>query len=174
MEILALVLLWPLITLMLGLVFVSSWDVASSFLFLIIIFFLVIIFGLKNKWTGTEKGIKLTEQESLEGVRRGATAFSIALLLPIFMQYLLRVSDESLLMIVAGLVISFGILTWGMFIKNNKVLTYANIIGGALSLVYLYVQLWSLGDLPRIIATAIGLLIAITISIVRFREKLTS
>ena len=53
------------------------------------------------------------------------------------------------------------------------VLAYANIVGGALTIIYLYFQLWSLGQLAQVVATAFGLVVAIVISIVKFKDKLS-
>ena len=74
---------------------------------------------------------------------------------------------------ILGLIVGFGVLVWGMFLKNNRVLTYANILGGIFVIVYLYFQLWSLGQLAQVIASAFGLVVAVAISIVKFREKLS-
>jgi hypothetical protein len=106
-------------------------------------------------------------------MRRGAVAFSIALLLPIFVRFLLAVSgDNNLPVMIIGLIFGFGAIIWGMFIKGNKTLAYANTVGGGLAIIYLYVQLWTLGSLAQVVATAFGLVVAIVVSVVKFREKL--
>jgi hypothetical protein len=99
--------------------------------------------------------------------------FSIALLLPIFIKYLLELTQNNLGSIIIGLILGFGVLVWGMFLKGNKVLTYANVLGGIFIIVYLYFQLWSLGQLAQIIASAFGLVAAVLISVIKFREKLS-
>jgi hypothetical protein len=170
MGFLALALMWPLLFLIIGFVFVSAWSV-SGFLFApAIILFFIIVFGLKGQIAGSGPR---TELENLDRVRRGAATFSIALLPPMFVKYLLAVSGNDLSTMILGLIFGFGVIIWGMFIKHNKVLAYANSIGGALSIIYLYIQLWSLGQLAQIVATAFGLLVAIIVSVVKFREKLT-
>ncbi len=176
MDLLALVLVWPLMVLMLGIVFISTSDVASGALSLpifiiLLVFVFVFVLGVSKNLGGAPKKIT-NELEGLEQSRRGAVAFSIALLLPVFVKYLLNLTQNSLPTIILGLTLGFGVLLWGMFLKGNKVLTYANISGGFLIIAYLYFQLWSLGQLAQIIAAAFGLAIATTISIIKFREKL--
>ena len=171
MDLLALVLVWPLLVLTLGIVFVSASDVASSTLFPIFIVLFVFAFGASKNLGGAPK-TTTNGLEQLDWFRRAAVAFSIALLLPVFVKYLLNLTQNSLATIILGLMLGFGVLLWGMFLKGNKVLTYANISGGFLIITYLYFQLWSLGQLAQIIAAAFGLVIATTISIIKFREKL--
>jgi hypothetical protein len=59
---------------------------------------------------------------------------------------------------------------WGLFIKNHKVLRYANVVGGGFIVLYVYAQLWQLGELHRIIAAAIGLTAAVVVSIIKLKE----
>jgi hypothetical protein len=175
MEILGLVLLWPLLVLVVGLAFISASSVSNAIIVLpVFVVFLIFVFGLQGK-LGTGEvphGAVTTQTEDLDKARRGVVAFSIALFLPIFVKYLLSVSGGDLTAMILALVFGFAILIWGMFVKDNRVLTYANIIGGAFVIIYLYFQLWSLGQLAQVIATAFGLVVAVAISIIKFREKL--
>jgi hypothetical protein len=171
MELLALVIVWPLLLLITGLVFISASNVSSVLImFPLVVVLLVFLFRLNQQLGGTAE-VK-TELEDLDHARRGVIAFSIALLLPIFIKYMLAVSGNTLPIIILGLIFGFGSLVWGMFIKGNKVLSYANITGGGLVIIYLYFQLWSLGQLAQIVAAAFGLVFAIVVSVVKFREKL--
>ncbi len=173
MEILALVLIWPLLFLTIGVVFVSAYDVAGLGLVLptlvLLVFFL---FGLIGK-LGEARNSGARGGVDLDHTRRGVIAFSIALLLFIFIKYLLDLTQNNLGAIILGLVLGFGVLVWGMFLKGNKVLTYANVMGGVFIIVYLYFQIWNLGQLAQIVASAFGLVVAIVISVIKFREKLS-
>jgi hypothetical protein len=80
--------------------------------------------------------------------------------------------EGELWIIILGLVIGFAFTLWGMFAKNNKVLIYGNLLGGALVLFYIYSQLWKLGDVAKIIAAAFGLGIATIVSIIKLKDKL--
>ena len=173
MELLTLVVVWPLLVLALGIVFVAGSDVSGSFLiFPMVLLLFLFMFGLSANMGGLPKG-KGDESDELDRARRGAIAFSIALLLPVFVKYLLDMTQDNLGAMIGGLVLGFGVLVWGMFQKGNRVLSYANVMGGIFVIVYLYIHLWDLGQLAQVIATASGLVMAIVISIVKFREKLT-
>ncbi len=74
---------------------------------------------------------------------------------------------------IVALIFSFGVFLWGLFVKGNRVLTYANVMGGAFAIVYLYFELWNLGQLAQVVAAASGLIIAVTVAIIKFRDKLT-
>lgn len=170
MEILALAFLWPVLIFVVGFVFISSWSVSGGFLLMpAILLFVILIFGVKNRLG--EIGVT-QDLKDLDRMRRGIAAFSIALLLPIFVKYLLAVSGNNLSTVILGLVLGFGVVIWGMFMKRNKVLTYASLMGGAFVIIYLYGQLWTLGEFAQIVATAFGLAVAVAISVVKFREKL--
>lgn len=171
MELLAVALLWPFLILLVGFVFISGWNISGLLMLPIIIVFFVFAFGLNIKMGG---GSNLgDERQQLDRVRRGMVAFSIAMLLPMFVEYLINVSGSNLTTMILALIIGFGAVIWGMFIRHNKVLMYANIVGGAFTIIYLYFQLWNLGQLAQIIATAFGLVVAIIISVVKFRDKLS-
>ena len=172
MELLALVFVWPLLILVLGVVFISTSDAAGMGLVVpAIIVFCVFLFGLAGR-LGEDKKTEVDTIGDVDHARRGSVAFSIALLLPIFVKYLLATTNNNLGAMILGLVVGFGVLVWGMFLKGNRVLTYANILGGIFVIVYLYFQLWTLGQLAQVIAAAFGLIVAVVIAVVKFREKL--
>ena len=176
MEILTIIFLWPFLILAAGLVFVAFFDIFPvgpiglnfSWIFAILLLFIVLFRGRKNK-----PGKPVSELEQLAKLRRFVIIFSISLLVPIFMRYLVLSFNESLVVVIIGLVISFGLISLGIFSKRGRVLMYSNIIGGAFALFYLYSQLWGLGDLPRIIAAGFGLLVAVVISVIKLKDKLT-
>ncbi len=170
MEFLALVFLWPLLVLTVGVVIVSGFDAGGVGLAMIaVLIFCVFLVGLRDH-LGNPKGA--TPEEEADGVRRSIVAFSIGLLVPIWMSYLLAAMQDGIAGIIVGLLIGFGVLTWGMLLRGNKVITGANILGGGLAIVYLYMQLWQLGQLAQVIGAAFGLLMAVIISVIKFREKL--
>ncbi len=171
MELLAIALMWPSLILVVGMVFISLTDVGASFSMLAGLFFLILVFGLRDKLGGEKRAAN--EAEQLEEVRRGVVAFSLALLLPIFVRYLLDLSEKSLSGMILCLILSFGMAIWGMFAKDNKVFMYGNVLGGLIAVVYLYSQLWSLGELPRIVGAAFGLAVAVVISVIKLRDRLT-
>lgn len=167
MEFLYLILIWPILLLTLGIVLISLADLnipGSGFImFAAVIYLIVLLAGVRR-----EKEIF----RQLEVLRFQVATFSIAILLPLFIRYLLLTAKDSLLITLAALASSFLMIIFGMFIKRHKVLAYANIVGGGLSLLYVYVKLWDLGELTRIIAAAAGLIIAVIISIIKLRERL--
>jgi hypothetical protein len=170
MEILAAALLWPFLLLLVGFVFVFGSSISGMFLFPMALAFLVIVFGMRNELGGDSRATDAAND--LDKIRRGAVVFSIILLLPMFTKYLLAASSDSLLMMILGLLFGFGVIVWGMLMKNNKVLSSANVVGGVLTIIYLYFQLWNLGQLAQVIATAFGLVAAVVISVIKFRDKL--
>lgn len=173
MEILGLVLLWPLLILVIGLAFISVSSVWTGLMvFPVFVVLLIFLVGLKGSFGETTIKGTATPGADLDRTRRSIIAFSIALFLPIFVKYLLSVSGGDLPAMILGLVFGFAILIWGMFVKDNRVLNYANIVGGAFVIIYLYFQLWSLGQLAQVVATAFGLVVAVVISIIKFRDKL--
>jgi hypothetical protein len=172
MELLAFVLLWPLLLLVLSVLFLSSWDVGGGFLlFPMLIVFIIMTFGLKN-CLGNPNGT--SEPENLDALRRGIVAFSMGLLLPVWVRYFLVAANDHLAAIVISLAFGFGILMWGMFLKGYKVLTYANIMGGAFTIIYVYFELWNLGQLAQVVGAAFGLVAAVAIAAIKFRDKLVS
>ncbi len=173
MEILGLVLLWPLLILVVGLVFISATSVWTGFMvlpvFVALVFFML---GLQDRLGAAAVPSGASTEEDLDKSRRGVVAFSLALFLPVFVKYLLIVSGNDLPAMILALVFGFAILIWGMFVKGNRVLSYANIVGGAFVIIYLYFQIWTLGQLAQVVATAFGLVAAVAISLIKFRDKL--
>ena len=91
MELLALVFVWPLLILTLGIVFISASDVAGMGLIVpVVVVFLIFLFGLTGR-LGEEKYSAGDTVKEADHTRRGSIAFSIALLLPIFIKYLLLI-----------------------------------------------------------------------------------
>lgn len=170
MEPLTLVLAWPLLFLVFGVVLIALGEIGfmSFMVWPIIIVLLFIVFGRARKSSGAPNDI-----DKLEDTRRWLVVLSIAAFLPLLMRYLLLFSQKSLTVIIAGLLAGFGLTIWAMFIKNNQVVTRANLIGGGITIVYIYFQLWNLGQGARIIAAAVGLIVAVTISIIKLRDRLT-
>jgi len=174
-EVLAFVLALPLLVLVLGVIFFSLADIGSFvwWLFLMAVILFVLIRGgreaVRTSGTITDGGTV----EEIDKFRRIIISFSIMALLPIFVRYLIFATDESLTGIILGLAIGFAVGIWGMFLSSHKALMYSNLVGGGLVIIYAYSQIWELGDAPRIIAAAFGLVVAVAISIIKLRERLT-
>jgi hypothetical protein len=169
MELLALILAWPLLILIFGLVLITFADIG----FLGMLVWPLAIFLLVIAFKGRDATKPHRELEQLENVRRWIVVLSIAALLPILMRYLLLASGKDFPVIILGMLAGFGFLIWGLFIKGNQVIQRANVIGGSIMIVYIYFQIWDLGEGARIVAAAVGLVIAVAISIIKLREKLT-
>ncbi|HEX5429944.1 MAG TPA: hypothetical protein VFX17_02575 [Patescibacteria group bacterium] len=177
MGIIAILFLWPFLIIALGLVFVAfgslfNIGLAWLFIFLALILLFILISQQNNHHFASTK-TRMTSWEELHVLREMVITMSISLLIPIFTRYLLDSFHKNLISVIAGLIIGFSLTTWGMFIKNNKVLMYSNIFGGSLTIIYVYVQLWELGSLARVIAAAFGLIAAVTISTIKLKEKLS-
>jgi hypothetical protein len=171
MEIIGLLLLWPFLLLVLGLVFIAAGDIAvASFGWLAFfgILGLLILYARE-----ANKGLIKTAEEQLSFIRELVMIISIGTLLPIFVKYLSESFPHSLPLIIVELLIGFGFTLWGMFMKNNRVLMYSNILGGALTLIYAYTQLWQLGDLARVVAAGFGLVVAVASAAIKFKDKLS-
>ena len=171
MEVLALLFVWPFLILTLGLVFISLNLVSVPFFWVIAAFFLLILFSLRDKVALTDTRPK-TDLEQLETARRVIIVFSLASLLPIFTRYFIAAWRDELPGIILAMAVGFAALLWGMFAKNNRVLTYGNVIGGIITLIYTYFRIWELGELARVIAAAFGLAVAVAISIIKLKERL--
>lgn len=174
MEILALLLIWPFLILALGLVFVAGtgsgagiFPAFSGFFWTVLIIILLILYFRNRKHF-----IQQSAGQQLEFVRKLLVTFSIALLIPIFLRYLTGSLNHSLLVILIGLLAAFGLILWTLTARVSWVLLYANIGGAVLALLYLYQELWQLGDLARILAAAFGLIIAVVIAVVKLKDKL--
>lgn len=176
MELLTFVLVWPFLILTTGLVFITVGDVflggigdsgSPLILYLILLgLIMLLLFGRHKK--PTQPSI----MEQLEELKRVIIMSSIALLFPILTRYLVGGFSQSIMVIIIALIVSFGLIAVGMFLKSHRVLTYSSIFGGALALIYLYSQLWSLGEGTRIIAAAFGLTMAVSLSIAKLKDKL--
>jgi hypothetical protein len=171
MELVALMFLWPFLILAFALIFVAFSDLAlGGFGWIFVALVIVLFFLMREK---NRQKTPMSNMQQLETLRQIIITMSISLLIPIFVRYMFDAFDRSLAVILTGLVIGFGLAIWGMFIKSNKVLMYSNVIGGALSIVYVYFQLWELGGGPRVIAAAFGLIVAVVISVIKLKDKLT-
>ncbi len=175
---LAFVLTWPFLILAVGLALIAAGDVVEGFYFRILspllwIFLLIVLIYALSSGRRASAGATASSVSQAEALRRYLVAFSIAALLPLFVRSLMMTFDETLWVVILGLVLGFAFGIWGLFIKNNKVLTYANIIGGLLVIIYAYAWIWKLGEGARIVAAAFGLLVAIIISIMKLRDRLT-
>lgn len=174
MELLAFLFIWPFLILVVGLVFLSINILNISALWLPAIIFLIVLYVMRNK-VGESLSISgraRTELEQLEDIRRVVIIFSISILLPIFTRFFIAAWQNALPGIIFGLSIGFVCLLWGMFVKNNHVLMYSNLVGGILTLIYAYFRIWELGDFARVIAAAFGLAVAVTVSIIKLKERL--
>ena len=169
MDLLLFIFIWPILIFIVALLFIILSGIGSiSSLFLIVLISLLGYFLISNS-----SSKKRSSSYQLEQLRKNLILVSIAAFLPIFVRYLVDYFDKNLGVIILGLAIGFGATLFGMFIKNNKVLMYSNIFGGALVLIYVYSQLWQLGELPRIIAAAFGLLVAVVFSVIKLKDKIT-
>jgi len=164
--------IWPFLLLAFGLVFIALGDLGLfSFLFwpLAIIAFLMLVF--RSSKTNHESGDRLTW---LLNLRSNVTIVSIGLLTPIFVRYLIEsLQSTPLIGMILGLFIGFGLAISGLFTTNNRTIVYSNILGGLITLGYVYVNLWTLGDLARVITASFGLLVAVVVSIVKLKDKLS-
>lgn len=175
MDLLSFIFIWPFLIFVLGLLYVSAndWGNMSFFgIFILMLSFLAVSILVKKDSDVAKANGEDSTITQLDNLRRSLVSVSIALLLPIFVRYLVEGFAKELWVIILGLIVGFGFTVWGMFAKNNKVLIYGNILGGALVLIYIYFQLWQLGDLSRIIAAAFGLIVAVIVSIIKLKDKL--
>lgn len=176
MELLLAIILWPFVVFAVGLALILLFDVSGPGIFgafsafwWVLLLVVLVVMGRKNKLSGKPQ----TAYEQLETTRQFAIIASIALLLPIFVRYLFKVFDSGLPAAILGLMLGFGVAAWGMFIKGHKAVTYGNIIGGAIIILYVYAQLWNMGDVARIIAAAFGLGAAVVVSVIKLKDKLS-
>jgi hypothetical protein len=180
MEILAFVLAVPFLLVIAGLVLIALGDVvfggSGSMSYLVGPLLVPICVG-GVIWMGSVLSRKRkdehSETEQLEALKRGMVLFSAALAFPIFIKYAVNALDKSLAVIIGGLLASFGFIVLGMFLKGNRVVTRSSIFGGAISLVYLYANLWELGEGARVIAAGFGLLVAVGIAVVKLKDRLS-
>lgn len=170
MDVLAALFIWPFLLVAIFLVGLSFAVLHGSVVLLVIFF--IVLYALRPKPATTVPAPTLTDAERLARMREIAIIFCISLFLPIFARYLIGGLDNSLIAVVGALALGFGVLLWGLFIKDNRILVRANIIGGSLTILYSYFQIWSLGELAKVIATAFGLCVAVVFSIIKLKEKL--
>lgn len=173
MELLAVIFLWPFIILAAGLVFIVVSDIFPFGLALAWIMGIFILGAVISSLSKTHIGTK-EENSALQifKLRRTLVTFSIALLFPVFIRYLADAFLSVLPIIILCLLLTFGFLVWGLFVRQHRTIMIANMVGGAIALFYLYVKIWELGEGPRVIAAGFGLVLAVTVSIIKLREKL--
>jgi hypothetical protein len=172
MELLALLFIWPFLILAFGLVFIAFEDLSLGGGLLVFFFAMLAVLVILAR-TRNNSRLVHDNMAQLKELRRIVVITSIAALLPIFLRYLFDSFEHSLPVILAGLLIGFGFMLWGMFVKNHRVIMYSSLVGGALSIVYVYVQLWELGGFARVAAAAFGLVVAVVVSTIKLKEKLT-
>ncbi len=178
MELLAALFIWPFLIIAIFLAGLSVALFDASYLVLLVFFViaLAIIFG-RTEQSGVPAP-KETAAEQMRRLRRMAIVFCISVFLPLFARYLVDgisgpgAAYKSLPAVIVALAIGFGVLVWGLFTKRSKVLVYSNLIGGGLTILYCYFEIWALGPFARVIATAFGLVVAVIFSIVKLKEKL--
>ncbi len=177
MELLAALFIWPFLIIAIFLAGLSVALFDASYLMLLVIFIvaLAIIFGGKEK---TNAAVQETPAEQMQRLRQMAIVFCISVFLPLFARYLVDgisgpgVVYKSLPAVIVALAIGFGVLVWGLFTKRSKVLVYSNLIGGGLTILYCYFEIWTLGPFARVVATAFGLVVAVIFSILKLKDKL--
>lgn len=179
MEILLILFAWPFLLLAAGLVFVGLADTFSSgstsgHPFMMTLFMVAVLvasislFGSQRK-SGQEPP-EAAEAKMLK-MKGDVYLFSIALLFPMFIRYVVEALGKDLVAVIAGIVISFVSIVMGMGVKRNRVLSHSSIAGGTIAMIYLYSILWSLGEGARIVAAAVGLVLAVTIAAIKFKAK---
>ncbi len=168
----ALVLLWPFLIFILGVTFIALVDLnlGGWWLALIIIGYLVYLpFLRESKRRGVSS---MSNTGQLEILRQAVITFALALLAPVFVKYLIESLHTSLPAVIGGLFFGFALVVWGVFIRNNKTISWGNIAGGALTIVYVYSQIWELGELARVYATGFGLAVAVVVSVIKLKDRL--
>ena len=178
MELVALVIIWPFLIFAIGMILIAftvSPHVYLGFGFMSMIFWillgLIVFLGLASH---SRKNLaRLNTIQQLALFRSWVITFSLELILPVLIKYIVDALDHSLFSIALGVVIGFAIILWGMFTKVNNTVMYGNIFGGALILLYVYFQLGGLGEFARIVVAAMSLAFAIFIAIIKFKDKLT-
>jgi hypothetical protein len=178
MELLLILLAWPLIIFAVGLLFITFGDFSGGFFLwggrgpLSIFWWVVLVVAAMWFFRSRSQRKPVEGTARVEQLQRGLTIASLSLLLPVFVRYLILSTENALPVVLFGLAFGFGLVIWGMFIKQYRTIMYANIAGGALTLIYVYSQLWSLGEGARIVAAGTGLVIAVVVSILKFKNQL--
>lgn len=173
MQLLALVLVWPALLLVLAVLFVSLGNLNYVLVIPAFIVMLILI-SVFNDGKDNNLGDQSFHAGDLEKIRRGVITFSIGIFFPLFVRYFLTsfYPSSKVITLVIAMLIAFGVLTWGIFIHQNKALKYANLIGGILAVCYLYAELWNMGQLAQVAGAATGLVAAAAISIIKLKDKL--
>ena len=173
MRTLAFVILWPFLIFAIAVSFIAFSDLDfTGWWVILLVISLFLISPFKKTVVGDRPVISPTEQ--LEVIRQSAVTFALALLAPVFIRYLIETFHTSLAAVIGGLIYGFALVVWGMFIKNNRAIAWGNIVGGALTLLYVYSQLWQLGELARVYAAGFGLVVAVAVSVIKLRKRLIS
>ncbi|MEY4723128.1 MAG: hypothetical protein RLZZ324_641 [Candidatus Parcubacteria bacterium] len=176
MEILLFLAAWPFLILVCGLLLVSVTDVSlnpASTGVMTIALILLLVYML-FRWASAPKAtVPVPPAKQLLELKKSLYMISIAGLMPLFVRYLVHAFDGLLASMLLALVAAFAAVTLGMQVKGNRVLSQGSIVGGLIAIIYLYGRLWELGQGARVIATAAGLVMAIALAVVKFKDKLS-
>ena len=173
MDAVAFILLWPFIIFTVGLALIAlsefpQFDDAAS-LFLIVVFLLVWLL-----LRGEKRATPASPADQLEGVRRLLVGGSLALLLPVFVRYLIESFPMNPLpAVIVGLFIGFFGVAFGMTVKDNTLVAKSSFLGGTLTILYVFTKISLLDEIGRVSVAALGLLLAIVVAVIKFRERLT-
>ncbi len=177
MEMLLFVLAWPLLIFFIGFLviafygaFITAGAALTSQVLGLPIVIIILLYVVARSQQKTAKQTPIMQSQIAQSF---VVSLSVGLLVPLFVHELLRASGKNLASMIVALLFGFGLMAWGMFMKDNSTLRRANLIGSVLTIIYCYTQLWQL-PVPsaKVIASAIGLVAAITIGIIRFKDKL--
>jgi len=113
MELLGLIIVFPILLLVLGLVFISLTNLSFFWFLPALLLFVVLIGSMRGS---ANKGGDL---EGIDHFRKSIVVFSISLFLPILMKYVLDIFGSVLPVIIFGLLFGFGLVIWGIFIKKS-------------------------------------------------------
>lgn len=183
MELLIILVAWPFLLLACGIVFIGFSDTlfggigssSDDYAFMMVLFMLGVILAAAIMY-GEQSKAKKESPESAKAkllkMKGDVYMFSIALLFPMFIRYVVDAFGKNVYAAIMGIIVSFVSIFVGMGIKNNRVLSYASIAGGTLAMIYLYSILWDLGEGARIIAAAFGLVVAVAVAVIKFKDKL--
>ncbi|MEK7555098.1 MAG: hypothetical protein AAB518_03905 [Patescibacteria group bacterium] len=170
-EALAFVLVLPILVMLFGFTLIALGDVSGAFIFPIAVWFapLALILFLALRPFQNAKGY----HAQVGMLKHWIVIASLSVLIPLFIRHIFVATDKHVGVIIGGLILGFTLAAIGMFIKNNWTFARSNLVGGGITVIYLYTQLWQLGEGARIAAAAVGLIIAVVISIIKLRERLT-
>lgn len=177
MDLLVFILLWPLVIFAVGLTLIALTDATSFFLiggglWTFFLWFVPIAFVFLLRGHAVEEKPK-TIVEHFEGARRFFVGVSLTLLLPVFAKYVIESFGATELPgFIIALLIGFAAVVAGIWIKKNAVVEYSSVIGGGFVMLFVFARLWSLSEISRVIAAALGLALVIAIAGIKFRERL--